>query len=89
MTIVSDGSRTNTQQRIGAYSWHELITHPEKAAAAAAATAHWLQVDLHVLRSNPVPDAKRFQIDFLIISSCYENTVLFAQYATLIQITLQ
>ena len=44
---------------------------------------------VHVLRSNPVPDAKRFQIDFLIISSCYENTVLFAQYATLIQITLQ
>eukprot|EP01047_Picozoa_sp_COSAG01_P005103 COSAG01_NODE_172_length_23108_cov_26.690496_1_plen_62_part_00 len=49
--------------------------------------ADWSTV--HVLRSNPVPDAKRFQIDFLIISSCYENTVLFAQYATLIQITLQ
>jgi hypothetical protein len=43
-----------------------------------------------VLRSNPVPAAKRFQIDFLIKSSCYENTtVLFARYATLIQIKLQ
>jgi hypothetical protein len=46
-------------------------------------------VPVHVLRSNPVPAAKRFQIDFLIKSSCYENTVLFAQYATLIQIKLQ
>jgi|EP01047_Picozoa_sp_COSAG01_P021219 hypothetical protein len=29
------------------------------------------------------------QIDFLTKNSCYENTVLFAQYATLIQIKLQ
>ena len=54
----------------------------------AAVVALQLHV-VHVLRSNPVPDAKRFQIDILIICSCYENTVLFAQYATLIQITLQ
>jgi hypothetical protein len=35
------------------------------------------------------PAANRFQIDFLTKNSCYENTVLFAQYATLIQIKLQ
>ena len=39
--VVSDSSRTNTQQTIGAYSWQELITHPEKAAAAATATSHY------------------------------------------------
>ena len=49
---IDNSFRTNTQQRIGAYSWQELITHPEKTAAAAAATAHWLQVDLHVARRS-------------------------------------
>jgi hypothetical protein len=46
-------------------------------------------VDLHVRRSNPVPAANRFHMDFLTKNSCYENTVLFAQYSTLIQIKLQ
>jgi hypothetical protein len=42
-----------------------------------------------VLRSNPVPAApKRFQMDFLTKSSGYENTVLFTQYATHIQLNL-
>eukprot|EP01047_Picozoa_sp_COSAG01_P029565 COSAG01_NODE_2030_length_8590_cov_20.238017_13_plen_72_part_00 len=44
---------------------------------------------LHVRRSNPVPAANRFHMDFLTKNSCYENTVLFAQYSTLIQIKLQ
>jgi hypothetical protein len=44
---------------------------------------------IHVRRSNPVPAANRFHMDFLTKNSCYENTVLFAQYSTLIQIKLQ
>ena len=59
------------------------------AVVRAARPAHFTDTVLHVLRSNPVRAAKRSQLDFLIISSCYENTVLFAQYATLSQITLQ